>query len=182
MAFDPTIRTEAYELYLLGKSPAEISAELERRHPGVNMPSAKTLENWAYVPDASGKTWSERRYEAEAEAMGAATASFIGAKGKLVEGMLRIMQLQQARVERTFQAEGDAPAANLSQELYALVNVTSKVEKMLDNRLAEEARHKDAIDHLIEACRQVVPDWEQLEPRILETFRRIVANKETSQT
>lgn len=175
MAFDPAMRTEAYELYLLGKGPGEIAAEMKRRHPDTDTPSAKTLENWAYVPDASGQTWSERRYAAEAEAMGSATRNFIGAKGKLVEGMLRIMQLQQARVERGYEAEGDTPPANLSQEVYALVNVTSKVEKMLDSRLAEEARRKDAIDHLISACREVVPNWDTLEPRIRETFTKLVA-------
>lgn len=174
MAYDPAVRTEAYELYLLGNSPAEIAKELSRRHPEQDTPSAKTLEKWAYTP-TDGKTWSERRYEAEASSMEAATSDFVSMRSSLVSGTLRIQQRLQERVERALDNADDAEVENLTQEVYALLNATKSVAKMLDNQLAEDARKRDAIDQLLEACRRIVPGWDNLQARVHQEFRRLTA-------
>jgi hypothetical protein len=174
MAHAPEIKTEAYELYLLGKSIGEIASELKRRHPGDGQqtPTAKTLENWAYSADADGKTWSERRYAAEADAMDSVTKDFVSAKSKLLAGTLRIQAKLQARAEDALESAGEPE--NIEQSIYALINVTKSVDKMLESRLADETRRHDAIDKLIEAVRRNVPDFDSLQPRIMADFQRLV--------
>lgn len=177
MAHSPEIKTEAYQLFLLGNNAAQISKELKRRHPGEESPSAKTIENWAY---SGGETWSEKRYKAESEAREAATKDFVSQKSKLLAGTLRIQQKLQARAEDALET-ADAPE-NIEQSIYALLNVTKSVDKMLSDSLAEEARRKDAIDCLIEAVRRTVPDFEILQPKIMAEFNRLVnAKTETPQ-
>lgn len=177
MAYAPEIRNEAFELYLLGHSPAAIAKELQRRHGDQDTPSAKTIETWAYVPDAGGKTWSERRYEAEAAARDAVTRDFVGAKTKLLAGTLRIQSRLQERVERALDNADDAEPENLTQEVYALLNATKSVDKLLSDRLADEVRTKDAIDCLIEAVRRTVPDFDLLRPKVMAEFQRLANAK-----
>lgn len=174
MSYAPELKNEAFQLYLLGQNAQQIAKELKRRHAGDGQqtPSAKTVEKWAYVPVA-GKTWSERRYEAEAAAQAAATKDFVSAKTRLMSGMLRIQSKLQERTERALDNAEDAEPENLTQEVYALANVTKSVERMLENQLAEEARRKDQIDCLIEAVRRVVPNFEDLQPHILAEFRKL---------
>jgi len=175
MAYTPEVRTEAFELYLLGNSPAAIAKELRRRHPGADTPSAGTLERWAYVPDASGKTWSERRYDAERAAQEAVTTDFVAAKQKHLAGLLKL----QGRLEaRALDAAASAEQGNMSQEIYAYVNVTKATAKMLDVDLAEQARVKDAVDCLMEAIRRVVPKFDAAYGvKVRAEFERLVAAK-----
>jgi hypothetical protein len=163
-------------LYLLGNGPDAIARELKRRHPDQKTPSSKTLETWRDC-----YSWSEKRHAAERQAEDAVTKDFVSAKSKLLSGVLRIQQKQQERLERAYENAEDSDPQNLTQELYALVNVTRSVEKMLDSKLAEEARRKDAIDMLVEACRRIVPGWETLEPKIREEFTRLVNNRGETQ-
>jgi hypothetical protein len=170
MAYSPEIRNEAFQLYLLGNGPDAIAKELRRRHGEADVPSAKTVEKWR-----DAHSWSEKRYAAERAAEDAATRDFVTAKTKLVSGMMKIQQLQQERVARGYENADDAPPENLAQEVYALTNLTRSVEKMLDSKLAEEARRKDAVDCLIEACRRIVPGWESLEVKIRQEFEKLTA-------
>jgi hypothetical protein len=174
VSYAPELRTEAFELYLAGRSPDEIARELTRRHPDAEIPTAKTVEKWAYVHQ-EGKTWSDRRYEAEAKARDEVTSDFVGAKGRILSGLMRLQQILQERVLK--QAE-EAETGNFSQELYAYVNATRSLAKLLDVQLAGEARSKDAVDLLVEAMRRKVPGFEVLEPQVLEEFRRLVAAKQ----
>lgn len=173
MAHAPEIRTEAFELYLAGNSPGEIAAELKRRHPATATPSAKTIEKWAYVP-VDGRTWSERRYEAERAARDAVTSDFVAGKTKLLSGLLA---LQAKLQERALLAAQDSDIGDASQEVYAYVNATRAAAKMLESDLAEQVRAKDAVDCLIEAVRRVVPHFEQYEVRIRHEFQRLSADK-----
>jgi hypothetical protein len=177
MAHDPAIKLEAFNLYLLGNSAAQIAAELKRRHgdgAGTKTPSAKTVENWM---SAGSPTWSEKRYVAEAAAQDAVTKDFVSAKSKLISGMVRLQAKLQERAERVLDNAGDADPENLTQEMYACANLTKTLDKMLDSKLAEDVRRKDAIDCLIEACRRIVPSWESLEVKILQEFQRLVNQK-----
>jgi len=177
VSYAPELRTEAFELYLAGNSPAEIAAELARRHAGQDVPTAKTIEKWAYVP-TDGKTWSERRYAAESAALADRTQNFIGAKVRIQAGL---MELQAILLERALAQARDADPGSFSQEIFACVNATKTVLAMLDSSLAEEARQKDAIDALLEAVSRNVPGWETVEPRILADFRRLTAQRTAGQ-
>lgn len=174
MAYDPAMRTEAFELYLLGDGPDRIARELRRRHPGKKCPTAKTLESWAYVPDSEGLTWSERRAAAEAKSFADATSDFVSMREQLVAGQLRIQQKLQERVENALDDSEGAKVENVTQEIYALTNASKSLVRMLDQQLAEEVRKRDAIDALIEACRRIVPKWSDLETRIRQEFAKIV--------
>jgi hypothetical protein len=176
MAYSPEIKTAAYELYLDGMSPGEIAAELKRRHPQADTPSAKTVEKWAYVPQ-DGQTWSERRYAAETAARDAVNKDFITSKSAILSGTIKLHQKLQERVLRAFENADDATPENLTQEVYALVNCTRTLDKMLDSKLAEEARQRDAIDCLIEAMRRTVPNWQELEPKINFEYQKLVNSK-----
>jgi hypothetical protein len=182
MSHAPEIKTEAFSLYLLGNSPLEISKELKRRHAdaAADMPSPKTIEKWAYIPDADGKTWSDKRYDAEASARDVVTKDFVSTKSKILQRTLKLQELMQQRVERGFDNAEDVDPENLEQAVYALVNVTKSVDKMLDKSLAEEARRKDAVDCLVEAMRRTVPGFEELQPKIMAEFNRLVAEKTTA--
>ena len=105
------------------------------------------------------------------------TRDFVSAKSKLLSGTLRIQAKMQERAERALDNHADADPENLEQTIYALLNVTRSVDKMLDSSLASEARSKDATDCLIEAMRRKVPGFEQLEPSILAEFQRLYARK-----
>jgi hypothetical protein len=174
MSYAPELRTEAYELYLAGRAPDEIARELKRRHSDAETPTAKTVEKWAYVHAPDGKTWSDKRYEAEAAARDAVTSNFVGAKGRLMTGLMDIQAKLQERVAKAVEGADTGP---LSQELYAYINATKSLTKMLDSRLAEEARAQDAVDLLVEAMRRVVPGFEMLEPKVKQEFQRLVAMK-----
>ncbi|MCE5279382.1 MAG: hypothetical protein ABFD92_02030 [Planctomycetaceae bacterium] len=174
MSYDPAIRTEAFELYLAGNSPGDIARELKRRHVGKDVPSAKTIENWAYVPK-EGKTWSERRYEAEKASQDAVSTEYVSARSRVMADMLQLREKLAGRVLRMVE---DAEEGSLSQEVFAMINVSKFADNALDSRLAEETRKKDAIDCLMEAIRRTVPNFEKYEPAIKIEWQRLVNARE----
>jgi hypothetical protein len=177
MSHPPEIRALAFELYLAGRAPEAIAAELARRNPGAEAPSAKTIEKWAYQRDGEAKTWSERRSEALSLAQAAVQKDFVSAKTRMIQGVLALQQKLEARA---LQAADAADIGNFSQECYAFLNATKSAGHLLDSDIAEQVRAKDAIDLLIEAVRRTVPGFaEQWEERVRLEFKRLVAEKES---
>jgi hypothetical protein len=175
VSYPPEVKTEAYELYLAGRAPGEIARELARRHPDRKSPSPKAVEAWAYERDGEGKTWSDRRYEAECAARDKVTTDFVGVRTRMLQGVLRLQEKLQERALN--QAEATDPGS-FSQEVFAYLNATKAASALLETRLAEETRQKDAIDCLIEAVRRVVPNFESLEGQVRVEFQKLVARRE----
>ena len=178
MAYAPEIRTEAYELFIAGMSLSKIKASLEDNHTGENikLPSIKTLENWAYTP-VNGKTWSDRKLEAELAAQKKATQDVIGRKKLIADGLLKMQALLQDRVITSLEDTAGEVSENVTQDIYAYINASNTASKMLDNQLAEQVRRKDAVDCLLQACRRIVPGWEDLELRIKNEFDKLANQK-----
>ena len=92
------------------------------------------------------------------------------------------MKIQAKLQERALAQVEDAEYGSFSQEVFAFINATKAVDKMLDSKLAEEARRADAIDCLIEAVRRIVPGFEKMQPKIMAEFKRLVNQKAQPET
>lgn len=174
MAYPPDIRQAAYELFLRGHGPEGIARQLKGIFAGKRTPSAKTLETWAYEADGEGRTWTDRKAEAEAKAREIGTRRYANQQAKMMEGILKLQSTLMEQV--TSLVESGTDFDNVTQALYALVNVTKTAEKMTANKLAEEARRRDDIDHLMEALARVVPKWNEIKAEVLQEYRKLSAS------
>jgi phosphoenolpyruvate carboxylase len=179
MAHSPEIKLAAFDLYLKGFSPPQIHAELKRRYPDAELPSVKTIgDKWPYIPDASGKTWSDLRSEAEVESRLALKGNYVSLKSKMLDGVVKIQRKLEERAAAALDQADTPTAENLTQEMYAFFNATRFTMKELSTDIAAEARNKDAMDVLVEALCRVVPNFEsEFKVKVLEEFKRLMAAK-----